>query len=148
MIPRILWAAPLIVLGLTLALSQPSKAQKSKKKRDSSKVFQTVEDMPEYPGGERALMEYIASIDYPKEAQNNRIEGTVYVEFIIDKGGDVTHVEPARGTGTMLDSVAVAHIKGMNDWEPGYQKGDPVKVQYVVPIRFRLTDSDSDKKEK
>jgi protein TonB len=102
-------------------------------------IFQIVEDMPEFPGGQEGLLKYLAGITYPPIARENDIEGTVYIRFVIDKAGQVTNVEVARGTDKILNEAALNHVKKMPAWKPGKQRGKPVKVQYVVPIRFRLS---------
>ena len=104
-------------------------------------AFTMVEEMPEYAGGQTALLQYLASINYPKEAQENDISGNVYVKFIIEKDGAVSSVEVAKSSGSeLLDSVSVAHVQQMPAWKPGRQNAKPVRVQYIVPIKFVLTD--------
>jgi protein TonB len=102
-------------------------------------IFQIVEEMPEFPGGQEGLMKFLAGITYPPIARENDIEGTVYIRFVIDKSGQVTNVEVARGADKILNEAALNHVKKMPAWKPGKQRGKPVKVQYVVPIRFRLS---------
>lgn len=96
------------------------------------------EEMPVFPGGDKALLKYLAATPYPSLAKDNWIEGTVYVKFVVDKNGDVTDVAVARGSEKILNKAAVAHIKQMPRWAPGKQRGKPVNVQFVVPIRFEL----------
>ncbi len=102
-------------------------------------IFQIVEEMPEFPGGQEGLLKFLAGITYPPIARENDIEGTVYIRFVIDKAGQVTNVEVARGADKILNEAALNHVKKMPSWKPGKQRGKPVKVQYVVPIRFRLS---------
>lgn len=102
-------------------------------------IFQIVEEMPEFPGGQEGLLKYLAGITYPPIARENDIEGTVYIKFVIDKSGQVTNVEVARGADKILNEAALNHVKKMPAWKPGKQRGKAVKVQYVVPIRFRLS---------
>lgn len=103
-------------------------------------VFKVVEDMPEFPGGQGALMQFLAKIVYPPFARENDLEGTVYVQFVIDKTGKVTDAVIARSSGhKILDDAALAHVKTMPSWAPGKQRGKPVRVQYVVPIKFKLS---------
>lgn len=111
-------------------------AQEEETKED--KVFEIVEDMPKFPGGQKKLQQYLAQINYPPIAKENDIEGTVYVRFIIDKQGNVTNVSVARGSEKILNEAAVKHVQKMPKWKPGKQRGEKVKVQYVVPIRFKL----------
>lgn len=103
-------------------------------------IFKIVEDMPEFPGGEAGLLKYLSSIPYPPIARENDIEGTVYIQFVVDKTGKVINVGVARSSkDKILDEAAVNHCKKMPNWAPGKQRGKPVKVQYVVPIRFKLS---------
>lgn len=103
-------------------------------------IFRVVEDMPVFPGGDAGLMKYLASIPYPPIARENDIEGTVYINFVVGKDGKVSDVGIARSSGDkLLDEAAVNHIKKMPAWSPGKQRGKPVKVQYTVPIKFKLS---------
>ncbi|MFW6257176.1 MAG: TonB family protein [Prolixibacteraceae bacterium] len=102
-------------------------------------VFVKVEQMPEFPGGEMALRKYIATtVEYPVEARDNSISGKVYVTFVVSKDGSVANAEIARGVDPLLDKEALRVIKNMTDWQPGYQRGEPVNVKYTVPIDFAL----------
>jgi protein TonB len=114
----------------------PVKAEEEEVKEEE--IFQIVEEMPEFPGGQEALLKYLAQCPYPPIARENDIEGTVYVRFVIDKNGQVTNVEIARGADKILNEAALNHVKKMPAWKPGKQRGKPVRVQYVVPIRFKL----------
>lgn len=102
-------------------------------------IFKVVEQMPEFPGGQAALMQFLGKITYPPFARENDLEGTVYVQFVIDKSGKITDVVIARSSGhKILDDAAMSHVKTMPAWAPGKQRGKPVRVQYVVPIKFKL----------
>jgi len=106
---------------------------------EEGEVFFVVEDMPEFPGGEQALHKYLAeSIRYPTIAQENGIEGRVYVKFVINTDGSVTDVEIARGVDPSLDKEALRVVRDMPKWKPGEQRGEPVRVSYTVPINFVL----------
>jgi protein TonB len=103
-------------------------------------IFKVVEEMPEFPGGSQALMGFLAKTAYPPFARENDLEGTVYIQFVIDKGGKITEAVIARSSGhKILDDAALAHVKTMPSWKPGKQRGKPVRVQYVVPIKFKLS---------
>lgn len=117
-------------------VAAPVKAEEEEVKEEE--IFQIVEEMPEFPGGQEALLKYLAQCPYPPIARENDIEGTVYIRFVIDKNGEVTNVEVARGADKILNEAALNHVKKMPAWKPGKQRGKPVKVQYVVPIRFKL----------
>lgn len=104
-------------------------------------IFQVVEKMPEYPGGEQARALYMVnSIKYPDAARKSGLQGTVYVTFVIEKDGEVTNVKVLRGIGGGCDEEAVRVVKNMPKWKPGEQKGEPVRVQFNVPIKFALSD--------
>jgi len=98
------------------------------------------EQMPEFPGGIVALKQFIAeNVDYPTEAQENEIEGTVYLRFVVTKSGKVGEVQLVRGVDQLLDNAAMAVVKKLPDFKPGMQGGRTVPVWYSVPIVFQLT---------
>ena len=102
-------------------------------------VFFIVEEMPEYPGGEAALRNFIAqTIKYPTAAQELGIQGRVYVTFIVSKTGKVTDAKIARGVDPVLDKEALRVVNALPLWKPGIQRGKPVNVSYTVPINFSL----------
>ena len=97
------------------------------------------EQMPEFPGGDEALRKYLAtSVKYPVIAQENGIQGRVFVAFVVDKNGNVTNVRVARPFDPNLDKEAVRVVQSMPKWTPGKQRGKAVKVSYTVPINFVL----------
>ena len=96
------------------------------------------EVMPKFPGGEAALMGYLAKIPYCNYARNMDIEGTVYVRFIIDKNGKVTSPELARSVFDCLDEAVVEYVERMPDWTPGQQGGHNVPVIVGLPVTFKL----------
>ena len=102
-------------------------------------VFFIVEEMPVFPGGEEALRKYIAqSVKYPAIAQENGIQGRVFVAFVVNTKGAVTDVKIARGVDPNLDKEAIRVVTNMPKWSPGKQRGKAVKVSYTVPINFVL----------
>ena len=106
---------------------------------DKNGVYQIVEEMPQYPGGETAMMEYVAkNVVYPKEAQEKGISGRVFVGFVVEKDGSIGEVKLLRGIGGGCDEEAVRVVKGMLKWKPGKQDGKPVRVSYQMPINFKL----------
>lgn len=106
---------------------------------DPNQVFSIVEDMPEFPGGEAALLKYIAqSIKYPVIAQENGIQGRVTVTFVIDQQGKAVEAQILRGVDPALDKEALRVIGTLPKWKPGKQRGKPVRVKYTVPVLFRL----------
>ena len=116
------------------------KTTKTTKKADASnKVYEVVEQMPTFPGGDAALMKYLAeNIKYPVSAQKAKEQGRVVVQFIVEKDGTVTGVKTVRSVTPALDAEAVRVIKAMPKWTPGKQGGQPVRVNYNVPVSFRL----------
>ncbi|MBW6536903.1 MAG: M56 family metallopeptidase [Mariniphaga sp.] len=102
-------------------------------------IFFIVEDMPEFPGGELELRKFIANnIEYPKAAQENGIQGKVYVTFVVDKNGEVANARIARGVDPALDQEALRVVNSLPKWMPGKQRGQNVNVSYTVPINFAL----------
>ncbi|WP_311416659.1 M56 family metallopeptidase [Hoylesella shahii] len=116
------------------------KTTKTTKKADASnKVYEVVEQMPSFPGGDAAMMKYLAeNIKYPVSAQKAKEQGRVVVQFIVEKDGAVTGVKAVRSVTPVLDAEAVRVIKAMPKWTPGRQGGQPVRVNYNVPVSFRL----------
>ena len=102
-------------------------------------IFMIVEDMPEYPGGNAKLFEYLQkSISYPKMAKEAGIQGKVYVKFIVEPSGKVTNVELLRGIGGGCDEEAMRVVRNMASWKAGKQRGKPVRVEMKLPINFTL----------
>jgi TonB family protein len=109
---------------------------------DNDSVYQMVEEMPQFPGGENALMEYVSkNVVYPEEAKEKEIQGRVFISFVVEKDGSIGEVKVLRGIGGGCDEEAARVIKGMPKWEPGMQKGKPVRVNYMMPINFKLSDT-------
>lgn len=106
---------------------------------DEGKVFTYVEEMPTFPGGEGAMYDYLRNkIKYPPMARENNITGKVYINFVVDKNGEIQDVKVLRGIGFGCDEEAVRVIKAMPAWKPGKQNGRSVSVSYNMPINFTL----------
>jgi len=106
---------------------------------EPDQVFLIVEKMPEFPGGEPALREFIAkNIKYPPLAQENDISGKVYVRFVVTKTGAVGEVQVVRSVDKLLDDEAVRVVETLPNFKPGQQRGKAVSVWYTVPIYFQL----------
>jgi len=98
-----------------------------------------VKEMPSFPGGEAALLEYISGhIRYPEDALANHIQGTVILRFVVVSTGDIKDVELIRGVDPLLDNEAIKVISGMPRWKPGKQDGRPVPVYFTIPVVFRI----------
>ncbi len=106
---------------------------------DDNKVFDVVEQKPQFPGGEAALLKYVAEhIRYPAMAQENNIQGRVVVQFVVTKTGAVGEVKVVRGKYPDLDKEAVRVVKSLPKFVPGKMNGHAVNVWYTLPIQFKL----------
>lgn len=112
----------------------------SKLQPDDEKIYEEVDDNPEFPGGLTALFQYLnANINYPIQARENGIQGQTICKFTINKDGSITDIEIARSSGEpSLDKEAIRVISSMPKWEPGKKMGKVVRVSYTLPVRFRL----------
>lgn len=116
-------------------------ALKHKKEVDPNQIYRIADEMPEYPGGINVLQTYIANeIRYPKKAEKNRIEGKVFVSFVVGKSGEVKNVFVNRGVSSELDKEALRVVSNLPKWTPGKHKGNLVNVAYTLPINFKLED--------
>ena len=117
----------------------PPVVKVEEEEESSQQIFMVVEEMPEFPGGQAALMSFIAkSIKYPVVAQENGIQGRVTCSFVVNKDGSIVDAEVIRGIDPSLDKEALRVINTMPKWKPGKQRGKPVRVKFTVPINFRL----------
>jgi protein TonB len=115
------------------------KVQEEVQEKEEQQVFVVVEEMPEFPGGELALRTFIGkAIVYPTVAQENGIQGKVFVTFVVNKDGSVSNAKIARGVDPSLDAEALRVVSTLPKWKPGKQRGVPVRVSYTVPISFKL----------
>lgn len=97
------------------------------------------EAMPEYPGGESEMRRFVQGhVVYPADAQEEEVQGRVYVKFTVDADGSISNVRVARGLHPSLDREAVRVIKLMPKWKPGCSEGKPVAVDYTYPFTFML----------
>ena len=98
---------------------------------------QVVEQMPEFPGGEKAMLKYLYdNLQYPKVDMENGIKGKVIVQFIIENDGSISDPKVLQGVSKTIDAEAIRVVNAMPKWKPGMQDGKPVKVQYTLPLRF------------
>ncbi len=105
----------------------------------ATKVFDVVEEMPSFPGGNGALMSYLnGNTKYPVVAQENGVQGRVIVSFVVERDGSISDVRVARSVDPSLDREAQRVVKSMPRWTPGKQNGSAVRVKYTVPVVFRL----------
>ena len=116
------------------------------------KTYAFLDQMPEYPGGTKALYEFLfTNLQYPAEALKKEIEGVVYVKFIVDEYGKISSPTVIRGIGAGCDEEAIRIINLMPQWKPGAENGKPAAVWYTLPIKFTIVDTfeeNSNKKKK
>lgn len=102
-------------------------------------VFDVVEVMPQFPGGQIAMLQYLMkNIKYPEQAMKEGIQGRVTVRFIVEKDGSISDVKPVLSVHPLLNKEAVRVVESMPKWTPGKQNGKPVRVRFVVPVMFKL----------
>ena len=146
---RYLVAVPLItIIGLMAACTEsdlpvppppPPPPSELAPSADGNMVYKEVEVMPEFPGGMEALMSYMGeSIQYPKEAEKEGVEGKVFIQFVVGTDGSVNLIEVLRGVHEDLDAEAVRVISEMPNWTPGEKDGEKVNVSMVLPISYKL----------
>ena len=106
---------------------------------DNAEAYETVEQMPQFPGGMTGLMQYLAkNVKYPADAQKEGIQGKVFVQIIVDENGKVSNAKIVQGISPSLDAEALRVVYNMPQWRPGMKDGKPVSVKYAFPINFRL----------
>ena len=124
------------LMMLVLLFSFMTSTAQTKK---NNMVYDVVEVMPQYPGGQIAMLKYfMENIKYPEQAMKEGIQGRVTVSFIVEKDGRVSNVRLLRSVQSSLDKEAVRVVKSMPKWSPGKQKGKPVRVRFNVPVMFKL----------
>jgi outer membrane transport energization protein TonB (TC 2.C.1.1.1) len=107
---------------------------------DDQVPFETVEVMPQFPGGNEALMFFLSkNMKYPQDAAKNKIEGRALVSFIVEADGSISSVKMVKEVYPSIDAEAVRVVKSMPKWIPGRQKGKAVRVRFVLPLNFKLS---------
>ncbi len=107
--------------------------------QSTEKAYDVVEQMPEYPGGIPALIQFLQeNLQYPELAMASRIEGRVLVAFIVEKDGSISDIHTVRSVDPSLDKEAIRVVSIMPKWAPGYMNGKPVRVRFTLPINFKL----------
>lgn len=106
---------------------------------DPSKIFDLVEQMPFFPGGDKKLMEYLKeNIRYPEALADSCVQGRVVCSFVVEKNGSISNVKVAKSLDPLLDEEAVRVVNSMPKWIPGRQNGVAYRVRYYIPVNFRL----------
>jgi TonB family protein len=128
---------PVVTIFTTVSINQKAVANTTEISTNQDDVLDKVEIMPEFKGGMDALIKYMVdNIKYPKET---KMEGKVFISFVIDEKGKVTKVEVAKSVNDLLDKEALRVVKSMPNWSPGKDKGKNVKVKMTLPISFQLS---------
>ena len=105
----------------------------------ADKVFYATDQMPQFPGGEGAMMKYLSThIKYPAEAVENNVQGQVIVQFVVEKDGSIGHAEILRGVDRDLDREALRVVNKMPKWQPGKNNGVAVRSYFTLPVTFKL----------
>jgi protein TonB len=106
---------------------------------DSNRIFLTVEKAPGFPGGQEGFIHFlIKTVRYPASGVENRIQGRVWLTFVVEKDGSLTDIKIAKGVSKDIDAEAVRVMKASPKWAPGMQNGKPVRVMYPMPVNFDL----------
>jgi TonB family protein len=125
----------LLTLACFIALASVAQNQYD----NDTVVFIIVDEMPQFQGGDSALVDYIAhNVHYPQAEKAQGIQGKVFVGFIVEKDGSISNVEVKRGIGEGCDAEAVRVVENMPNWIPGKQKGEPVRVSFMLPINYKI----------
>jgi len=128
----------LIVL-VTLFGFHLSNAQTSEVQEDRIYSFVTLKDPPRFPGGIAKFYRFLVdNLKYPEAARAKKIQGTVFVSFIVEKDGSLSNIKTVRGLSTETDQEAERMLKISPKWEPGSLNGRPIRTQYNIPIKFAL----------
>jgi protein TonB len=113
--------------------------EEAPEEEEAEEIFTIVEDQPTPSGGMAAFYQYVQkNLKYPAQARRMGIEGKVFVQFVVGKDGTLTEVKAVKGIGAGCDEEATRVIEGAPKWNPGKQRGRPVKVRMILPITFKL----------
>ena len=133
---RLIMMSLMAICCLTTVLAQKTVVSQKDQKEEP---FNVVEDMPAFPGGMEAMIQFLSSnIQYPADAQKQKVDGRVLVNFVVEKDGSITEVKVIKPAFPSLDAEAIRVVKAMPKWKPGYQRGQAVRVQFTMPINFSL----------
>lgn len=124
---------------MTVLCLLTANAQKTVVSQSNQSVYDVAEQMPEFPGGMQAMIEFLqTNIKYPKDAINQKVGGRVMVMFVVETDGSLSNVRVARKVFPSLDAEAVRVVKAMPKWKPGKDKGRLVRVNYTLPVAFSI----------
>ena len=127
------------VVVVTTKKAAAAKAEESNGSDAQQEVFQVVEKMPEFEGGVENMMKFLQqNIKYPEEAKKSGAQGRVIVQFVVEKDGSVTDAKVVKSVSPELDAEALRVVKSMPKWIPGEQRGEKVRVQFTLPVMFKM----------
>lgn len=132
--------AVLFVIVITFTSgAQPKPNPPVAKNQKEGKVYVMVQKNPEFPGGFKAFGKYLGdNIKYPALDKKNKLQGKVYVSFIVEPDGKLTNISAIRSPSANMTAEAIRVMKLSPSWQPGKQGGKPVRTKYTVPISFTL----------
>lgn len=130
----------LIVGFSATATAQTEESDSARTADNKPKIFEVVDQMPSFPGGQQALFVYLSNhIRYPAFCEDKGIQGRVIVKFVVEKDGSLSDINVTKSVHPFLDKEAVRVISGMPRWIPGRLKsGETIRVKYTIPVTFRL----------
>lgn len=109
-------------------------------KVEEESIYDFAEVEPSFPGGTEAMIKWIqANVVYPQSAMDKNEEGMVFVKFVVNRDGSIEQVSIRKGVSEALDKEAMRVVKSMPNWTPGVEDGKPVRVNFTIPISFRLS---------
>lgn len=124
---------------LQQTFTPPAPTQRSREEVAEDHIFEYLEEMPEFPGGQAEMMKWLQkNVQYPPIAAENNIQGRVMVSFVVEPNGSISNVQVVRGVDPNLDKEAMRVVKSMPKWKPGMQTGKPVRARFTLPVQFRL----------
>lgn len=131
-VSKVVYSAEEFLKGQLLTQNEPAT-------NNEGDVFSVVEEQPEFPGGEKELMNFVKkNLKYPAECAEEGVQGRVTISFVVDKDGSVVEAEAMKSPDERLTAEAIRLVESMPKWKPGRQDGEAVRVKYVLPVTFRL----------
>ena len=129
-----------MMIALACAFAMVS-AQAQESANNDTTIYTIVDEMPQFQGGDSALVEYIThNVHYPQAEKAQGIQGKVFIGFVVEKDGSISNVEVKRGIGEECDAEAVRVVKDMPAWIPGKRNGEPVRVSSMLPINYKIVE--------
>lgn len=123
-----------------LSITSPANTLKVRQQDTTLLSFAEIDVLPQFPGGQDGWSAYVSkNLRYPEEARNKNIYGRVTVRFVVEKDGSISNIKVLRGIGGGCDEEAIRLLQASPRWKPGKDNGKPVRVSYIMPIAFKLS---------